>query len=245
MDFSLPLKAFLHAHFDAKSLNGSEKFLALSALLANGKTGVLDYHQVKKAWSKTVMKIALNPSQYHRAQAEGWVKSAGKGQFTVTDKGYEHLEDVQTQVTSAAGGSATKLDIYNSGKTHSFDKFLRTVFATATVEVMIADSYVDETVFDNLLDQISEDATIHLLYGNKQGSFDARAKRFKRQYPKFMTKQHGSLHDRFLVVDDVGYIIGPSLKDAARKSPATVVSLGRTDTKSLKQFLAGLWAQAK
>lgn len=246
MNFSLPLKAFLQQHFDIKALNGTEKFLILSALRARGSNAELSITQVKQAWSKTVMKISFNPSQYHRAQAEGWVIYAGKGQFFVTNQGYAHLEGIQTTYSPIVGvGAATKLNIFTAGKTHNFDKFLRSIFAAAVKEVSIADSYVDETIFDNLLDQISESVSTNLLYGRKHGTFDARVKRFKRQYSQFTTKKHSSLHDRFVIVDDVGYIIGPSLKDAASKSPATVVSLGKSDTKKLKQFFTSFWAYAK
>jgi hypothetical protein len=245
LDFTLPLKAFLQTHFDVKALNGSEKFLALSALQAKGLSVEVTQLQVKKAWSKTVMKIAYNPSQQHRAMAEGWLTSTGKGSFIVTQQGYTYLEELQTHQAPIGGSGITKLDIFSVGKTHNFDKFLRSVFAAALNDVMIADSYVDETVFDNLLDQIPETVAVSLLYGNKQGTFDARAKRFKGQYPKFTAKQHSSLHDRFLIVDEIGYIIGPSLKDAARKSPATVVSLGSADSKKLKHFFMEFWTQAK
>lgn len=246
MDFSLPLKAFLYEHFDVVAMNGGEKMLALSALLAKGTVDELTQQQARKAWLKSILKITPNPSYYHRACSEGWLKPTDKqGTFTVTDKGYEHLESIQVSGTGRTNTSSTKLDIFTTGKTHNFDKFLRTVFSAATTEVLIADSYVDETIFDNLLDQIPENIPISLLYGNKQGSFAPRAKRFGSQYRGFIAKSHGSLHDRFMIVDDIGYIIGPSLKDAARKSPATVVQLNLTDTKKLKKFFGSFWAQAK
>lgn len=92
---------------------------------------------------------------------------------------------------------------------------------------------------------VHKEVTINLLYGNKQGAFDARVKRFKRQYSHYKIKSHVALHNRFLAVDSVGYIIGPSLKDAARKSPATIVSLGQADSKKLKQFFASFWSRTK
>lgn len=56
---------------------------------------------------------------------------------------------------------------------------------------------------------------------------------------------HRILHDRFLVIDDIGYIIGPSLKDATRNSPALVVKLGAADSRQLLRFFDGMWGQAK
>ncbi len=245
MNFTLPLKAFLDEHFDASTMTGSEKMLALSALLAKGSAIDLTQQQVKKSWFKSALRIAYNPSYGHRAQSEGWLKPTIKGSFIVTDKGYEYLESIQTQEALSTVSGVTKLNIFTTGETHNFDKFLRTIFTATKSEISIADSYVDETIFDNLLDQIPETTTINLLYGNKQGSFSARAKRFGNQYKNFNAKCYSSLHDRFLIVDDTGYIIGPSLKDAARKSPATAVQLNHADTIKLKKFFAGFWAQAK
>lgn len=245
MDFTLPPQAFIVAYFEPKTLNGNEKFLILSGLLANGTNSELTLSQVRKCWPKTAMKILYNPAQYHRARTEGWVRSEGKGKFAVTDRGYEHLGSIQAHQAHGVAKVGMGLEIFTTGKTHNFDKFLRAIFASARTEVMIADSYVDETVFDNLLDQIPDSVKIDFLYGNKQGSFDARAKRFKHQFLNFTDKHHSSLHDRFIVIDDTGYIIGPSLKDAARKSPATVVGLNNADSKKLKKFFLGFWTQAK
>ena len=249
MDFTLPLKAFLIRNFDVKRLNGAEKYLALCALLSKGSELELTHQQVKKQWAKTVMKIAYNPSQHHRALNEGWVRPiAGKsGTFVVTSAGYDHLEEIQSSNSAPAAGnvSATRLEIFSIGKTHNVDKFLRTVFSDAKQDVMIADAYVDDTIFDNLLDKIPETANVSLLYGNAQGAFSARVKRFRRQYSGFNARTHPSLHDRFLIIDNIGYIIGSSLKDAARKSPATVVRLSPADTKKLCALFNGLWSQGK
>ncbi|HSX31460.1 MAG TPA: hypothetical protein VLE99_06090, partial [Candidatus Saccharimonadales bacterium] len=123
--------------------------------------------------------------------------------------------------------------------------FLRNILCVATQQVRIADSYVDGTIFDNLLDQIPEDVPINLMYGEMQGDFKARAKRFGIQYTGFAARSYPVLHDRFLIIDDIGYIIGPSLKDATRNSPALVVKLGAADSRQLLRFFDGMWGQAK
>ena len=44
--------------------------------------------------------------------------------------------------------------VVNRKATHSFDKYLRKIFVAAKTEVLIADAYVDETIFDTVLDVI-------------------------------------------------------------------------------------------
>lgn len=245
MDFTLPAKAFLKQHFDLKSLSGHEKFLAVGANLSHGSCDtVIDTAQVKKGWSKTSLKIAYHGSYYVRAQTEGWVHAVGKGKFVISDKGFSYLAGIGTE-GSADLPPGQNLRLFTMGQTHSFDKFLRTALTEAIKHVRIADSYVDGTIFDNLLDQIPEQVPIHLMYGEIQGDFKIHAKRFGIQYSGFAAKHSSTLHDRFLLIDDTGYIIGPSLKDAARKSPALVVELGGADSKKLMKFFDGMWGQAK
>lgn len=192
------------------------------------------------------MGIQINPSYKYQAKSEGWIKDSSKGLFTVTSLGYQYLDSIQKPYLSPGYHlNAYKLGIFTIGETHNFDRFLRSIFAEAASEVLIADSYVDGTIFDTLLDQIPENIAIKLLYGNRQGTFSARVKRFKTQYRYFTVKEYGLLHDRFLIIDGTGYIVGPSLKDAARKSPAVVVKLDDRDTQKLKKFFFSLWGQAK
>jgi hypothetical protein len=140
---------------------------------------------------------------------------------------------------------AGSLIIVNRRATHTFDKFLRTTLAAAKNQVLIADSWVDDTIFDTVLDVIPGDCTVKLLYAHARGNFDARAKRFSQQYSKFAAKRYKPLHDRFTVVDGTAYILGPSIKDAATNSPALVVALGSKEKNSLQAFFGGLWSKPK
>jgi hypothetical protein len=43
--------------------------------------------------------------------------------------------------------------------------------------------------------------------------------------PAFVFRRYKPLHDRFVIVDNTGYVLGPSIKDAASNSPALIVEL--------------------
>jgi len=58
-------------------------------------------------------------------------------------------------------------------------------------------------------------------------------------------KRYKHLHDRFFVVDDLGYVLGPSIKDAASNSPALVVELAAGEKKLLQSFFNEIWDKAK
>ena len=243
MDFSKNIKAYL-ASFPLSSMNGSQKFLAVAAHCAydsaDNNAGTSD---VRRQWQKTILKINYNPAYHHGAQKEGWINSTEAGMLSVTDEGLSHLNDLLGLSASPAASSNGGLYIFERKSTHSFDKFLRGTLAGAKKEVLIDDSYVNETIFDTVLDSIQPASLkIRMIYGRKMGTFDAKMTRFQVQYTDFQVKRYTRLHDRFILVDGKGFIFGPSIKDAADKSPALVVAMGKKDSAELLKFYQKLWS---
>lgn len=250
MVFGTNLKAFLKK-LPLKKMTGHQKFLAVAAFDCKGSDGTeLATMNIRSEWRKSILKGPYNPSYYGRAQTEGWVNpiSTGKGKFSVTKEGIDHLDALAIHEQDFSDGALEKsgsLIVVNKKGTHSFDKHIRKLFAEAQSHILIADSYVDGTIFDIILDVIPKSVTIKLLYRKPSDNFEQRAQRFAKQYPKFCFKKHANLHDRFLVIDNSGYIIGPSLKDAASNSPALVVVLAGKEKQKLQSFFDELWRSAK
>lgn len=251
MDFTETIASFLSS-LPLKKMSGQEKFLAVATYLCAGETNKeVTVVEVVKKWSKVVLKTKYNASAYNRATGQSWLKpiDSKKGVFTVTAKGVKHIEDLSSPQTASAVIVENSLRIFEKKSTHSFDKFLRTTLSGATTKVAIADSYVDETIFDTVLDSIPKTVLIQLIYSHipsaNQTAFDTRQKRFITEYPEYAIKKHKDLHDRFLIVDDRAYIIGPSIKDAASNSPALVVALSIKDSSALNKFFHKLWVNAK
>ncbi len=250
MDFNLNSKAFL-AQFRLAEMSGQQKFLAIAAHNTNGRTTHdLPTAVVRAQWRKSQLDVAYNAAFYDRAQQEGWVDplDAKKGWFNVTDKGMEHLVALAKSDGTASSGEIQKaggLVVVNRRATHTFDKYLRKILADAKTEVLIADAYVDDTIFDTVLDVIPPSLPVKLLYSRTMGKFGARATRFSRQYSQFAFRRYKHLHDRFMVVDNAGYVLGPSIKDAATNSPAIVVELDPNEKRLLRNFFDDLWKKAK
>ncbi|HYC34197.1 MAG TPA: hypothetical protein VEC13_00520 [Candidatus Paceibacterota bacterium] len=251
MDFTETMASFLSS-LPLKKMSGQEKLLAVATYLCAGETNKeVAVTEVVKKWSKVVLKTKYNASAYNRATGHSWLKpiDSKKGVFIVTVKGIKHIEDLSSPQTASAVITENSLCIFEKKSTHSFDKFLRTTLSAATTKVTIADSYVDETIFDTILDSIPKTVPMQLIYSHipsaNQTTFDSRQKRFATEYPKYAIKKYKDLHDRFLIVDDRAYIIGPSIKDAASNSPALVVALSTKDSSALDKFFHKLWVNAK
>lgn len=243
MNFGHPLPTFLRLYTNVSKLSGHEKVLIVTALLTGGKVDeAVSSGAIKKAWSRSSLKTVYHYSALYRAQEHGWLKPATKGVHSITQSGLDHLTSILKEGTVAPVPiGQSELKLFEAGQTHSFDKHLRELLSGAGAFVRIADSYVDETVFDNLLDQIQKSVRIQLMYGKSFNAYEARAKRFSTEFPKFAQKNNRSVHDRLLIIDSAGYILGPSLKDAAQKSPASIVRLNAKDSEKLIKFFDKIW----
>lgn len=242
--FNRSVRAFL-SRFPLKDMTGHQKFLAVAAHCAAGDfSREVALARLREEWSDYTLRGKYNPVFYVGADEAGWINRTSAGMLTVTQEGFDHLTALlESKNVSAIINPGLRL--FDKSQTHTFDKFLRGILARARKHVWIADSYVDETVFDTVLDVTPADTEIHLMYRHKQGSYDQRVKRFKKQYKNFTTKQYPELHDRFVVSDDEGYVIGPSIKDAAANSPALVVILDKKDSRRLAEFFRDLWGRSQ
>ncbi len=250
MNFASNIRAFLRG-FPLKKLSGHQKFLALAAHIAAGD---VKYQVEKKvlvsSWLKSILGTPYNPVYYIRAQSEGWVDPSSKpGFFKVTKEGLNHLADVHTGASKSfdPGSKALKegLVIFQKREAYSFDKYLRKLLATAKHRILIADSYVGNKIFETVLDAAPKSIPLHLIFNNNSELSSARAKRFQIGWQQFVMKRYKFLHDRFMIVDNAGYVIGPSLKDAAEKSPALIVALNSPDSKKLHAFFDTIWRGQK
>ena len=243
MDYTLPIRTFIATYFKIDELSGAEKFLILSANVAKGDTNVIITPiSVKKIWQKGLLKLVHHRAYNTSAQVEGWIKSVAVGKLALTQKGIDHLQMLANMTNNDPLDDSTKLHLFSAKQSHSFDKTIREALALAKQHVRIADSYVDETIFDNTLDQIPTGVTLHLMYSNNPGlAFDTRVVRFKQEYSQFTLARNTHLHDRFLIVDDTGFIIGPSLKDAANRSPALLMRLNKSDTAKLTSYFDNMY----
>ncbi|OFW02665.1 MAG: hypothetical protein A3H94_02280 [Acidobacteria bacterium RIFCSPLOWO2_02_FULL_60_20] len=250
MDFNRNLKAFLKG-LPIKEMTGQQKFLAVAALVCTGRKGVeIATKDIQNQWRKSLLQSKYNPSFYDRAQREDWVDpvTGKKGMFVVTQGGIDNLAALSTPAGELESGELRQsgsLLVFNRKATHTFDKFLRRIFAEAKNQVSIADSWVDDTIFDNVLDVIPKTNPVRLIYAQARGSYEQRARRFSTEFQKFSTRRYKPLHDRFVIVDDFGYVLGPSIKDAASDSPALVVQLSGKEKRLLQSFFEDLWKQAK
>ena len=99
-----------------------------------------------------------------------------------------------------------------------FDAYVQIVslIKQARSSIILIDNYIDETTLTMLSKRDTKvSATIYTRQLNQQQQLDVQ--RHNQQYPPIAVNICQRNHDRFLIIDDVVYIFGASLKDAGKK----------------------------
>lgn len=106
-----------------------------------------------------------------------------------------------------------------AGSQHDAFVEIRKVVAQVTTDLMIVDSYVDDTLW-TLLSNIPTTAQVRILTMAMKGDFALEARKFIAQHAnKIEVRTTGSYHDRFVFTDGVKcWHLGASIKDAGNKA---------------------------
>ena len=99
-----------------------------------------------------------------------------------------------------------------------FDAYVQIVslIKQANHSIVLIDNYIDETTLTMLSKRdASVSATIYTRQLSNQQQLDIE--RYNQQYPPITVNLCQRNHDRFLIIDDVVYLFGASLKDAGKK----------------------------
>jgi hypothetical protein len=135
------------------------------------------------------------------------------------------LEEARLQVPAATSGA-----FITAGNEFDAIAALTKVFASATTDILVVDPYMDESVFSDFAVLALEGVNINLLTDAKSAkpglepSRDRWIKQYASQRPlELRFAPDRTLHDRVIIVDgNAAWILTQSLKDFAKRSPATV-----------------------
>ena len=99
-----------------------------------------------------------------------------------------------------------------------FDAYVQiaNLIKQAKHSIVLVDNYIDETTLTMLSKrEANVSATIYTRQLSQQQHLDVQ--RHNQQYPPITVNYCQHNHDRFLIIDDVVYLFGASLKDAGKK----------------------------
>lgn len=135
---------------------------------------------------------------------------------------------------------------FGAGDVYDFFKSLNKVIASAEKSLFIIDPYLDQTVFDHYLVSRHNDVLVRLLLNHKAENIVASGNMYTAQHGAVLElRKSSALHDRVIFVDEyVCWVVGQSLKDAAKSKPTYLVQAPPDVVAEKLRHYESIWAAA-
>ncbi len=131
------------------------------------------------------------------------------------------IADLELEMPSGARAA------FGTGDVYDVFRELRSRVGSAEQSLFVIDPYLDPTVFDLYLDGVPTGVNVRLLCNRYAGPVSAAAQRFCQQHSiNVEVRQTNDIHDRVFFLDDSAcFVLGQSLKDAAKAKPTYIAAL--------------------
>ena len=150
------------------------------------------------------------------------------------------IADLELQVPAASQAS------FGAGDVYDFFKALNGVIGSAEKSLFIVDPYLDPSVFDHYLVSRQQAVTVRLLSNRNAESLVPSSQTYAAQHGAVLQlRKSSSIHDRLIFVDRyVCWLIGQSVKDAAKAKPTYLVQAPPDIVPEKLQNYESIWASA-
>ncbi len=133
--------------------------------------------------------------------------------------------------------------IYESGDEYAFYRDLSALVAAVTQDILIVDAYLDEQLFNLYVSKVSAGVNVRILSNKIGANVVTVAKMYASSTPLEM-RSSANVHDRAIFLDQRGWVIGQSIKDAARKKPTYLIELNEPLLTASRDVHNQIWKAA-
>ena len=110
-----------------------------------------------------------------------------------------------------------KEGIFADGQIYDAFHFIERLIKSAKKSILLIDNYVDESVL-TMMSEKGTSVTVDIYTQDISKALTLAMNKFNSQYGGLSIHHIGTIHDRFLIIDDQTiYLIGASLKDAGKR----------------------------
>lgn len=132
---------------------------------------------------------------------------------------------------------------YAAGDEFEFYKDLKNIVAAAAKDILIVDNYLNTEFFELYVEPVPAGVSLRILTDQLRGNLLAVAKKYATR-GNFELRSSPDVHDRHIFVDGRGWMVGQSIKDAARKKPTYMVEIGTVLVSSVQKIYEDIWTKA-
>jgi hypothetical protein len=133
--------------------------------------------------------------------------------------------------------------VYDPCDQYAFYRDLSSLIQTAAKDILIVDAYLDEDVFNLHVSKAPSGVPVRILSNKIGANVETVAKMYAQSKP-LQLRSSNSIHDRAIFVDQRGWVIGQSIKDAAKKKPTYMIELDEPLITACRNAHSGIWSTA-
>jgi hypothetical protein len=133
--------------------------------------------------------------------------------------------------------------VYAPGEAWKVYRDLSLLIAKANKEVLVVDAYINEEVFNLHVDKVPDGITVKILTDKLGLNVETVARKYALS-KSLLLRSSNTVHDRALFVDERGWVLGQSIKDAAKTKPTSVIELTEPDLSRLRDQYHKVWDSA-
>jgi len=165
-----------------------------------------------------------NLRNFHLARSAGLTNLMGISEAQMQENFKERIEEFEVTLSSSIRELEAMLPeaeikgAYEAGDEYAFYEDLKGILAAATHDVFVADNYLDTDFFELYVHPIRAGIAVRVLTDQMRGNLPAVANKYATR-GNFELRSSPDVHDRHVFVDGRGWMIGQSIKDAARRKP--------------------------
>ena len=188
-----------------------------------------------------------NLSKFHMAKVAGRHSLMGISQAQIDSNLAERIIAFEALLRSCIGElrlllpAAEVAGACAAGEECEFYRDLKSLIQAAHQDLFVVDPYMNEEVFDLYVEKVARPVNVRILATDPSAKLLSVAQKFSKR-GGFQLRRTGKIHDRHIFVDNRGWVIGQSIKDAAEKKPTYLVELN--DPSPLRGIYEDIWNSA-
>jgi len=133
--------------------------------------------------------------------------------------------------------------VYAPGEEYELYRDLVHLIEIARHVIFIADPYIDEGMFNLFVSKVQPGTSVQVLTNSLRTNVETVARMYATS-KRLLLRVSNSFHDRAVFVDDRGWVIGQSVKDAATKKPTYIIELEEPALSALRDLHERIWISA-
>ena len=134
---------------------------------------------------------------------------------------------------------------FAAGEVYDFFRELNKIIGSAETSIFIIDPYLHHTVFDHYLNSRKSNVKVRLLLKDDADTIKSAAQKYVQQHGEVLeVRTSNMIHDRVIFIDHVCWIVGQSLKDAAKAKPTYLTTLPPDVFSDKLRVYGDIWSEA-